>query len=119
MGKIFIGQQVNSLREAKMEMWWILIAAAAFLVLFIIAKFRHGHHKFSNFLMIFGVAFLLIGAYLVYAYITEPAKVTDFAKSMKVYMVWVVQAGKNIGRITGYAVHQNWSLQVANNSTAP
>lgn len=100
-----------------MEMWWIWAGIVVLVLFFFLVKVKHKSHRFSNFMMLLGVVLLLVGSYLIYTYLTEPAKVGEFASHAKTAASWMVMAGKNIGRITGYAIHQNWTIQAVNNST--
>jgi hypothetical protein len=106
-----------SLSKVKMEALWIIIVVAAVLFLFVIFKMRHSRHRLSNFLMLFGFIFLLVGAYLLYVFVQEPAKMPEIANSTRLFFAWMINAAKNIGQITGYAIHQNWTVN-ALNSTA-
>jgi bacteriorhodopsin len=97
---------------------WILIVVVVAILLIFYSKSHHMRHKISYYLVILGVAFILISAYVAYTYNIDPTKVDDLGKMGKIYLSWLVNVGKNVGKVTGYAVHQNWSLKALNFSTA-
>lgn len=87
------------------------LIAVGLIVLF--SRMHHMSGKLFRFLVIFLIALVLFGVLLAYINGIDMSQSDGLIKAGKLYGAWLGNAGKNIAKITGYAVHQDWSTNVS------
>lgn len=90
--------------------WWIITGLIIALVV-VFFKANHIKHGLSSYLLIFVLIFLIASAS--YVYMTNNIDLSSFdgvVQGGKVYFSWVEGIFHNTGKITAYAVNQNWGL---------
>jgi hypothetical protein len=101
-----------------MALGWIILALVIFV--FVIVLFRTMNQVYlvalfkKNFFWIFFIAILLFFSFSVYHihanYDIDFTTYEGFSSAGKIYFIWVKSVFANLGKITGYAVNQNWFL---------
>lgn len=94
--------------------WWLIVAIVVFAL--IIFKFKEVKHKFG--LMAIIIIILFIVASFGQLYTKNNLNLSNFdgiVDAGKVYFSWLGQAAHNIGKVSTYAVKQEWDTPV--NST--
>ncbi|HVY01522.1 MAG TPA: hypothetical protein VHA12_02040 [Candidatus Nanoarchaeia archaeon] len=97
-----------------MDFTWVLLGLVV-VVLFIVFKFKHLHHEFQMYfigaLILFAVGSVLI------VYRSHSVDLTTFEGFLslgKFYVLWLKQLGHNVVDVTGYVIHQEWTLNATN-----
>ena len=96
-------------------MWTWLIIIAIVLVLLVAFKFKEIKHKFGLVLIAVVLVFLVLSFMQVYSSTGEDLKSFDgISKIVKVYFSWLGSLFGNMGKIAGYAIHQDWGVNATN-----
>ena len=89
---------------------WVLIIAAV-VALFIFLRFREIRHRVTHVVIILLVV-LLVGS-IATVYLSNDVDLTSFegiASAGKVYFSWLGTMFGNIGKVSTYAISQDWDL---------
>ncbi len=100
---------------------WILLIAGV-VVLFLFLRFREIRHRVTHVVIIL-VVILLVGS-LAQVYFSNDLDLGSFEGIVgagKVYFSWLGTAIGNVGKVSSYAVHQEWGVSAppAQNETDP
>lgn len=88
---------------------FFVIAGFLLLIIFIAIKEDDFKRRIAHLLMIIGVCFLLLTAYIIFS--GKEVNLTSMegiSNAVKTYFSWLTVAGKNIARVTSYAFNQEW-----------
>ena len=99
-------------------MWglWISIALIV-IVLMVIFKFKEIRHKFGLVIVAFILIFFLITFSSIYvAHKTDLKSFDGVIKVSKIYFSWLGSVFKNVVKVSGYAIHQDWGLNITNST---
>jgi hypothetical protein len=95
---------------------WIAIGVilVAIIVLF---KMKEIRHKFGLVIIGLLLIFLVVSFSQIYKVNKPNLKSFDgISEVIKIYFSWLGGLVKNIGKVTGYAIHQDWGLNLTNSS---
>ncbi|MEK6928764.1 MAG: hypothetical protein AABW65_02305 [Nanoarchaeota archaeon] len=93
---------------------WLLIGVIIFAI-FLLLRFKEIRYKITHFLIIIVVIFLVISIFSLYLNNDLDLTSTDgIIKSGKLYLSWLGNTFKNMGKISGFAVKQDWKINVTN-----
>ena len=96
--------------------WWII--AVLVLVLIILMRFKEVRHKLGLVVISIFILFLVITFAQIYsAHDLELNSFDGVVNAGKIYFSWLGQAVKNVVRVSGYAVKQEWGFNISNIST--
>lgn len=91
--------------------WWIIAALVVFVI--IIFKYKEIRHKIGLMAVILMLLFLVASFGQIYA--THDLDLTSFdglVDAGKIYFSWLGAAARNIVHLGGYAIKQDWSVDV-------
>ncbi len=95
---------------------WLWIAVAL-IVLMVFFKMKEIRHKFGLVVIALILLFLVFSFSQIYSKQKPDLKSFDgISQVIKVYFSWLSSIGKNILGVSGYAVHQDWGLNLTNSS---
>ncbi len=95
-------------------MYWLLIAALIIIAV-LLFKFKEVRHRSSLLILIVVLIFFVFTFGKIYSQNEVDLKTFDGIVSIgKVYFSWLGNVLKNFVNIGGYAVKQDWSLNVTN-----
>ena len=89
--------------------WMLLVLGVA--VVFIFLRFREVRHRTSHLVIILLIV-ILVGS-LAHVYLSNDLDLGSFdgiAHAGQVYFSWLGTAISNIGKVSTYAVHQDWGV---------
>jgi len=93
---------------------WIIVAVVVFAVLAII-KISNEKQKVAVRLLI--ILFVFLAITVSYVGVKSGADLKNFDSIVhvgKVYFAWIGNIADNVFRISGYAIHQDWSINSTN-----
>ena len=104
--------------------FWIIIAIGIFVVVVFLFRTVNHFYVFSlfkkNFFWFFFIALLLFASFSIYhlhtTYDLDLSTKEGFMQAMNVYYGWLANVFKNMGRVTGYAVQQDWFTSTSNST---
>ena len=101
-------------------MWGCIILIGAILVFLLLAfKFKEIRHKFT--LVIIAIVLIFFAFSFIQVYKSNNANLATFDGVItlgKLYFAWLGNLFGNVGKLSAYAIHQDWGLNVTN-STGP
>jgi len=106
---------------------WLIIPGIIVVVLIILFRSMNQIYILSwfkdNFFYIFLIAILVFFAFsltrLHQNHNIDLSSGEGIASAGKIYLSWLVNVFKNVGKVTGYAVQQDWSTLNITNTTLP
>ncbi|MDO8459882.1 MAG: hypothetical protein Q7S74_02115 [Nanoarchaeota archaeon] len=98
--------------------WFVIIILVALIALLIFRSHRV-HSRLSHILMILGIMFLVLSIYVVYVSQADLSKVDGILSTSRVYLVFLGNIAKNMVHIAGYAIHQDWAVNITNSTIIP
>jgi len=95
--------------------WLIIVVVVIFLL--IAFKFKEVRHKFGLVAISIIIIFLLLSVTSIYKTNKDDLKTFDgVSKVLKLYFSWLGNLFKNTGKVTTFAIHQDWGLNMTNNT---
>lgn len=93
---------------------WILIALVVLLVVFLF-KFKEVRHRFGLIVVIILLIFFVVSFSKIYsANDIDIGTFDGIVSAGKIYMSWLGNFAKNMGRVGGYVINQDWGLNSTN-----
>lgn len=98
---------------------WIWVWVIAIMIVLLVAfKFKEIRHKFGLIIIALILIFLIFSFTQIYKTNKPDLKTADgVMKVGKLYFSWLGSLIKNTGKITTYAVNQNWGLNATNSTS--
>lgn len=99
-------------------MIWTWVIIAVIVVLLLLAfKFKEIRHKFGLVVISVILIFLLLSFVSIYKNSKNDLKTFDgVAKVLKLYFSWLGNLFRNAGKVSAFAIHQNWGLNLTNST---
>ena len=95
--------------------WIWLLIGIIIIVLLVAFKFKEIRHKFG--LVVIAIVFIFLLLSFVQIYKSNKSDLSTFdgvTKVGKLYFSWLGNLFGNLGKVTTYAIHQDWSLNMTN-----
>lgn len=104
---------------------WIIVVLALLLIVIFLVRWSNNinvlqfakQNFFYFFLAAVFVFFAISVVHIHTAYDVDLNTKEGFFSMMKIYYSWMVNVGKNVGRVTGYAIQQDWFVNNSSNVT--
>lgn len=95
---------------------WVIVVLVLSAIVMVLIKWSNSINVLyfikKNFFYFFFIAFLIfIAISVIHIHRTNDVNLTTLkgvGEGTKIYFNWVVSSLKNIGKVTGYAIHQDW-----------
>ena len=95
---------------------WILIMVLI-VIAFVLFKFKEIRHRFGLTLGIIAIIFLVVTVGSLYATNNlDLTSVEGLVRAGKLYFDWLGSAFRNIVKVSGYAIKQDWNFNYTNSS---
>ncbi len=94
----------------EMISWWLVAAIVLIAILFL--KFKEIRHKIMTVLMIGLVLFLALS--IARVFISNDVDLSSFegvTHAGKIYFAWLGGFASNLGKISGFAIKQDWAIE--------
>jgi hypothetical protein len=96
---------------------FFIIAGFLLLIIYIAIKEDDFKRRIGHLLMIVGVCFLLFTGYMIFSgKEINFTSIGGISNAAKTYFSWFSIAGKNIARVTSYALNQEWKADETNST---
>lgn len=93
---------------------WIILGIVALIFVIVFSRVHHFGSKFFRLSIIFILLLLLFGVSMAYINGIDLSKPEGLLDAGKLYGAWLLNAGNNLAKITGYAINQDWSIKAEN-----
>lgn len=97
---------------------WILVALMIFVVFFVVKLINKKQAFVIRLVLFIFLFFTLSISYVVFSNNIDIGSYEGLSKLGGLYVSWLGGIVKNVGRISSYVVHQDWSVKAEGNLTA-